>query len=144
MAWVLEPRPAAIPKGETAPKLPVPGVLPAPARKDEPVMAATTWAGSKAPVDVSVFQKLALGSRSDPRSVVDELAEVDVTGDAICCSVVGTAEVNCDNVACVLVLADEPVAWVVAAACAANPPGAVVWGAAVNDGTLVAAADCAA
>jgi hypothetical protein len=31
-----------MPKGEIAPKLPVAGVLPAPARKDEPVMAATT------------------------------------------------------------------------------------------------------
>ena len=70
--------------------------------------------------------------------------DVDEVGDVSCCSAVGTAEVNCDSVACVLVLADVPVAWVAAAACPATAPGAVVCGAAVNDGTLVAAADCAA
>lgn len=72
---------------------------------------------------------------------VDEEDDVDVAGEARPCRLVGTAEVNCDNAACVLVLADVPVAWVTAAACPANPPGAVVCGAAANAGTLAAAAD---
>lgn len=57
--------------------------------------------------------------------VVDDV-DVAVAGDASPCSVVGTVEVTCDKAAWVLVLADVPVAWVVAAACPASALGAVV------------------
>ena len=76
-------------------------------------------------------------SRPESPDVDDE---VEAAGEASPCSVVGTADVSCDSDACVLV----PVACVVAAACPASAPVVVVCGAVVNDGTLVAVADCAA
>ena len=55
------PSPAAIPDGV----IPSTALTPAP-RNVEPVMACTTWAGLKAPVDVTVFQKF----ESTPRTAL--------------------------------------------------------------------------
>ncbi|WP_240430668.1 hypothetical protein [Mycobacterium shigaense] len=62
----------------------------------------TIWDGLRAPVDVSVFQKLALGSRID-----DEFEEVAAAGDERFCRVEVIDGAACDNVACVSVVADE-------------------------------------
>ena len=151
-----EPRPAAIASGETAPSPSLPAKAPGP-KKLAPVTVCAICAGLKAPVDVTVFQRFAFGPQvlqklssrefpeepplsrlSSPES--PDVDDVEVAGDAIPCSVVGTADVSCDSDAWVLV----PVACVAAAACPASAPGAVVCGAVVNDGTLVAVADCAA
>ena len=153
--WVPEPRPAANGERWPSPSLPAnaPGL-----RKLALVTVCAICAGLKVPVEVNVFHMFAFGPQvlqklssrelpeepplsrlSSPESPdVDD--DVDVAGDERPCSVLGTAEVSCDNDACVLV----PAAWVAAAACPASAPGAVVCGAVVNDGTLDAVADCAA
>lgn len=120
---VPEPRPAATPNGESPPTPGVSVIAPAAPGPRKPALVAI-WAacsGLMAPVDVNVFQTLALGPQvlqklsswelpvepplSRPWSSDSaDVDGVDVAGVAIPCSVVGTADVNCDKVACVLVL----------------------------------------
>ena len=55
----------------------------------------------KAPVEVSVFQKLLFGSRIDARPDVDDVDDVDEfepAGEARLCNAFGTAVLKCDNV----------------------------------------------
>lgn len=120
---VPEPRPAAIADGES-PLMPSPPAI-APAvpgpKKPALVTICAACSGLMAPVEVNVFQMLALGPHalqklsswelpdepplSRPSSSDSaEVDDVDVAGDAMPCSVLGTAEVNCDKAACVLVL----------------------------------------
>ena len=100
-----------------------PAVAPAAPGLKKPALVTICAAcsGLMAPVEVNVFQMLALGPHVlqklsswelpvDPplsRPSSSESAEVDddvdVAGDAMPCSVLGTAAVNCDRVACVLV-----------------------------------------
>lgn len=142
-----EPRPAAMSNDESRPSPSLPAAVPG-ARKLPPVKSWAACNGLIAPVDVNVFQKLAFGPQAVQKLSSWELPDepplsrpsssesadgVDVDGDAMPCSVLGTAEVNCDNGACV-----------VAATCPAVAPGAVVGGAVVNDGTVDADDDCAA
>src|SRR5579875_1574913 len=98
------------------------------------------------------FQKLSSAVFPDPCPVSrprippspDDVDDADDVGDARFCSAVGTAEVNCDSVDCVLVPAAVPDAWVTAAAWPASPAGLVVCAGAVNGVTLAAAADAPA
>lgn len=105
------------------------------------VQAVTIWDGLKAPLDVTVFQKLEFGSRIDATFEPDEPDDEPVAGEDMLCKAVGSEVVACDNVAWVSVVADELVAWVTAAACSVCPSELVVFGGVVNDGSLVAAAD---
>src|SRR6185437_907384 len=150
---VPEPRPAAKPSGASPPSPSLVAMVLGP-RKPALLAICAACNGLIAPVEVNVFQMLAFGPQvlqklsnwefpdeppvSKPWS--SESSELDDAGVAIPCSVPGTEEVNCDSAACAL----EPVACVLAAACPASAPVVVVCGAVVNDGTLVAVADCAA
>jgi hypothetical protein len=85
------------------------------------VQAVTIWDGLKAPLDVTVFQKLEFGSRIDVTFDADEPDDEAAGGEDMLCKTVGTEVVACDNVAWVSVVADELVAWVTAAACSDCP-----------------------
>ena len=107
---VPEPSPAVMLNGERWPSPSLPAMAPGP-RKLALVTVCAICAGLKVPVDVNVFQTLAFGPQalqklsswefpdepplsrpwSSERIDVDE---VDVAGEAIPCSVVGTAEVS--------------------------------------------------
>lgn len=114
-----------MPNGES-PLMPwLPAIAPdAPGpKKPALVTICAACSGLMAPVEVNVFQMLALGPQAlqklsswelpdepPPRrpwsSDSTEVDDADVAGDVMLCSVLGIAEVNCDKVACVLVLAD--------------------------------------
>ena len=82
------------------------------------MQAVTIWDGLKAPVELTVFQKLAFGSRD---SLCDELDVEAAAGEDRLCKAAGTEFVACDKLAGVSVVADEPAAWLTAAACSVCP-----------------------
>jgi hypothetical protein len=91
-------------------RFPSPTMAPAPVLPSvEAVMAVTTWDGLNAPVEVTVFQKLAFGSRIDCKADPVEVV-VAVAGVAMLCKLVGIEDMTFVNVACVSVVADVLVA----------------------------------